>query len=69
MWRRRRNSPPESDETRKAREAAERAEAQRRRVEARWPDINRIGAALENALRRNHFGEQIERSFALRRNR
>lgn len=66
MRRRRKSNPPESETTKKAREAAERAEAERRRVESQWPDVNRIGAALEKALHRNHFGEQLEKSFTRR---
>lgn len=51
----------------RARENAERAAAVRRRIEAQATEAQEIGSAIRHALRRNHFGEAIERSWALRR--
>lgn len=67
MWRRRSKSRAESDATREARVSAQRAEAERRRIEAQWPSVQRISAQLNHAIERNHFGESIE--LALRRKR
>lgn len=69
MFRRSRNDRcgGETDEVRQAREAAERAVDERRRVEAQAEEAELIGSTIRNALKRNHFGEAIERSWALRR--
>lgn len=63
MWRRRSRS--ESDSTRCARAAAERAAAQHRRVDAQWPAVEKIAGQVDTALKGNHFGESIE--LAMRR--
>ncbi|WP_157116924.1 DUF7620 family protein [Nocardia vaccinii] len=52
---------------RNARQAAEKAAAQRRRVEEKAPEAQRIGSAIRDALERNHFGESIELAWTLRR--
>ncbi len=66
MWRRRSKTECEPENVRRAREAAERAAMQRRRVEAQASDAREIGAEIREALRRNHFGEQIDRAFRRR---
>jgi hypothetical protein len=68
MWRRRSKTDcNESDEVRRAREVAKHASAERRQVEEQWPAVKKIGGSLQKALERNHFGESIERAWALRR--
>ncbi len=57
----------ESEDVRRAREAAEIATAERERIEAKAPEAELIGDAIRTALRVNHFGEQIERAWRLRR--
>lgn len=57
----------EPDEVREARRAAEQAAAQRRRVEEKAPEAQKIGSAIRDALERNHFGESIELAWTLRR--
>lgn len=67
MWRRRQSNPDrESDAVRRAREAAESALRERRKIEAQAPAAQAIGAKLRDALERNHFGEQIDAAFARR---
>lgn len=58
----------EPEEVREARRSAERAAAQRRQVEQKAPEAERIGSAIRDALERNHFGESIELAWTLRRN-
>ena len=57
----------ESEEVRRAREAAERAAAERQQIEAGLPEAEHIGSTIRNALRVNHFGESIERAWKIRR--
>ena len=66
MWRRRSKSR-ESAATREARVSAERAKAERRRVEAQWPAVQRLSGQLNTAIERNHFGESIELAWLRRR--
>jgi hypothetical protein len=66
MFRRSRSNACEPEAVRRARERAERAADERRRVEAREAEAEQIGMAIRNALQRNHFGEAIERSWARR---
>jgi hypothetical protein len=71
MWRRRQSNPDretetESEDVRRAREAAEAAISERRRIEAQAPAAEAIGATLRDAISRNHFGEQIDAAFRRR---
>ncbi|WP_171048451.1 DUF7620 family protein [Nocardia cyriacigeorgica] len=47
--------------------SAERAKAERRRVEAQWPAVQRLSGQLNTAIERNHFGESIELAWLRRR--
>lgn len=67
MWLRRPRKPDtEPDEVRRAREAAEHAIREQAAIEAQAPAAQAIGAALRDALARNHFGEQIDAAFRRR---
>jgi hypothetical protein len=67
MWHRR--SKTESDAVRDARDVATSAALQREQVEANAPAARAIGTQIRNALERNHFGEQIQNAWLLRRGR
>ncbi len=69
MWPRRpkTDQSDESETVREARAAADTAAAEREQIEAQWPAVRKIGGGLQKALDRNHFGESIERAWALRR--
>lgn len=67
MWFRTRNK--ESAPTKQAREGAQRAEAELAQVQSQRKVVEDLAGVLREAMRLNHFGEQIERSIALRRGR
>lgn len=66
MWRRHKSDRRESPETRAEKEKALYAQAERERIEAQWPKVQRITGGIREALERNHFGEQLTLA-ALRR--
>ena len=57
----------ESAPTQQARVGAEQAEAELAEVRKRRRVVDDLAAAIDLAIRRNHFGEQIEASLALRK--
>lgn len=65
MWFRR--TDRESEPTRQARLAAQRAEQELAEVKQQRPAVDNLAAAIVAALKRNHFGEAIELSMELRR--
>jgi hypothetical protein len=66
MWFKSRSSK-ESVPTREAREGAQRAEQELKEVREQRRVVEDLAAFIAETMRRNHFGEQIERSIALRR--
>lgn len=71
-WRRRRDIPapeptdndrPDTDELAEARKARETSEQGLAEVCDRWPEVHRLGAALRQHRRENHFLDLFERAI------
>lgn len=61
MWRRLLgiDRKAEAEARRVAEEAAERAEADLRRTEQRWPEVRRLARELDKGLERNHIVDAL----------
>lgn len=57
----------ESTPTRRAREGAQRAEAELVEIRGRRDVVDDLAQTIAIAIARNHFGESIEAALALRR--
>jgi len=67
MWPKTRGDRKESAPTRQAREGAQRAEAELAAVRRQRNVVDNLAAFIARKIEANHFGEQIEKSIALRR--
>lgn len=66
MWFRAR-AECESAPTRRAREGAQRAEAELVEIRQRRVFVDSLASVIDGAIARNHFGESIEAAIALRK--